>query len=129
MLQHKHIIIRAEVKQPPQDIRKVKKWLRKLVKAIGMRPLGRPTAVYVNKEENKGITAVQCIETSHIALHCWDEVSPAIVQLDVYTCGTLDKEIVLLFLDEFDPVKVDHAIIDRANFIDIKKEKVERVRL
>ena len=129
MLQHKHIIIRAEVKQPPQDIRKVKKWLRKLVKAIGMRPLGRPTAVYVNKEENKGITAVQCIETSHIALHCWDEVSPAIVQLDVYTCGTLDKEIVLLFLDEFDPVKVDHAIIDRADFIDIKKEKVERVKL
>lgn len=129
MLQHKHIIIRAEVKQPPQDIRKVKKWLRKLVKAIGMRPLGRPTAVYVNKEENKGITAVQCIETSHIALHCWDEVSPAIVQLDVYTCGTLDKEIVLLFLDEFDTVKVDHAIIDRADFIDIKKEKVERVRL
>ena len=129
MLQHKHIIIRAEVKQPPQDIRKVKKWLRKLVKAIGMRPLGRPTAVYVNKEENKGITAVQCIETSHIALHCLDEVSPAIVQLDVYTCGTLDKEIVLLFLDEFDPVKVDHAIIDRANFIDIKKKKVERVRL
>lgn len=129
MLQHKHIIIRAEVKQPPQDIRKVKKWLRKLVKAIGMRPLGRPTAVYVNKEENKGITAVQCIETSHIALHCWDEVSPAIVQLDVYTCGTLDKEIVLLFLDEFDTVKVDHAIIDRADFIDIKKEKVERVKL
>ena len=129
MLQHKHIIIRAEVKQPPQDIRKVKKWLRKLIKAIGMRPLGRPTAVYVNKEENKGITAVQCIETSHIALHCWDEVSPAIVQLDVYTCGTLDKEIVLLFLDEFDPVKVDHAIIDRADFIDIKKEKVERVKL
>lgn len=129
MLQHKHIIIRAEVKQPPQDIRKVKKWLRKLVKAIGMRPLGRPTAVYVNKEENKGITAVQCIETSHIALHCWDEVSPAIVQLDVYTCGTLDKEIVLLFLDEFNPVKVDHAIIDRADFIDIKKEKVERVKL
>ena len=127
MLQHKHIIIRAEVKQPPQDIRKVKKWLRKLVKAIGMRPLGRPTAVYVNKEENKGITAVQCIETSHIALHCWDEVSPAIVQLDVYTCGTLDKEIVLLFLDEFDPVKVDHAIIDRADFIDIKKEKVEEL--
>ena len=129
MLQHKHIIIRAEVKQPPQDIRKVKKWLRKLVKAIGMRPLGRPTAVFVNKEENKGITAVQCIETSHIALHCWDEVSPAIVQLDVYTCGTLDKEIVLLFLDEFDPVKVEHAIIDRADFIDIKKEKVERVKL
>ena len=122
-MEHKHIIIRAEVNKPPQDIRKVKKWLRKLVKAIGMRPLGRPTAVYVDTENNKGITAVQCIETSHIALHCWDEVSPAIVQLDVYTCGNLDKEIVLLFLDDFEPIKVDHAIIDRAEFIDILKKK------
>ena len=127
-MEHKHIIIRAEVNNPPQDIRKVKKWLRKLVKAIGMRPLGRPTAVYVDKEKNKGITAVQCIDTSHIALHCWDEVSPAIVQLDVYTCGSLDKEIVLLFLDDFEPTKVDHAVIDRAEFIDILKKK-ERVRL
>ena len=127
-MEHKHIIIRAEVNKPPQDIRKVKKWLRKLVKAIGMRPLGRPTAVYVDTENNKGITAVQCIETSHIALHCWDEVSPAIVQLDVYTCGSLDKEIVLLFSDDFEPTKVDHAVIDRAEFIDILKKK-ERVRL
>ena len=127
-MEHKHIIIRAEVNKPPQDIRIVKKWLRKLVKAIGMRPLGRPTAVYVDTENNKGITAVQCIETSHIALHCWDEVSPAIVQLDVYTCGSLDKEIVLLFLDDFEPTKVDHAVIDRAEFIDILKKK-ERVRL
>ena len=127
-MEHKHIIIRAEVNKPPQDIRKVKKWLRKLVKAIGMRPLGRPSAVYVNTENNKGITAVQCIETSHIALHCWDEVFPAIVQLDVYTCSSLDKEIVLLFLDDFEPVKVDYAMIDRAEFIDILKKK-ERVRL
>ena len=127
-MEHKHIIIRAEVNKPPQDIRKVKKWLRKLVKAIGMRPLGRPTAVYVDTENNKGITAVQCIETSHIALHCWDEVFPAIVQLDVYTCSSLDKEIVLLFLDDFEPVKVDYAMIDRAEFIDILKKK-ERVRL
>ena len=127
-MEHKHIIIRAEVNKPPQDIRKVKKWLRKLIKAIGMRPLGRPSAVYVNTENNKGITAVQCIETSHIALHCWDEVSPAIVQLDVYTCGSLDKEIVLLFLDDFEPVKVDYAMIDRAEFINILKKK-ERVRL
>ena len=127
-MEHKHIIIRAEVNKPPQDIRKVKKWLRKWVKAIGMRPLGRPTAVYVDTENNKGITAVQCIETSHIALHCWDEVFPAIVQLDVYTCSSLDKEIVLLFLDDFEPVKVDYAMIDRAEFIDILKKK-ERVRL
>ena len=93
-----------------------------------MRPLGKPTAVYVNKIDNKGITAVQCIETSHIALHCWDETSPAVLQLDVYTCSNLDKEIVLLFLDEFEPVKVDYAVIDRAEFIDILKKK-ERVRL
>ena len=129
MTHHKHIIIRAELNLPPQDIRYIKKWVRKLVKAIGMRPLGKPTAVYSNKEGNRGLTCVQCIDTSHIALHVWDETSPAIAQLDVYTCGELDKEIVLLFLDDFEPTKVSHTIIDRAEFIDVKTNKIERVKL
>ena len=123
-MEHKHIIIRAEVNKPPQDIRKVKKWLRKLVKAIGMRPLGRPTAVYVDTENNKGITAVQCIETSHIALHCWDEVSPAIVQLDVYTCSELDPQVVFDALDKWDPVKIDYKYLDReSQLIDVLDNK------
>ena len=36
---------------------------------------------------NRGVTAFAIIETSHIAMHIWDEPNPALVQLDVYTCA------------------------------------------
>jgi len=36
---------------------------------------------------NQGLTSVTIIETSHIAVHVWDEVSPALMQMDVYSCA------------------------------------------
>ena len=125
---HKHLIIRAEANRVPTDEKQLTEWLKDFIDYIDMKILMGPYVKYCNVEGNRGITGIAVIETSHIALHCWDEVSPAIVQLDVYTCGSLDKEIVLLFLDDFEPTKVDHAVIDRAEFIDILKKK-ERVRL
>lgn len=122
-MEHRHIIIRAEVKQPPTDIRKIKKWIKKLILSIGMKRLGQPIAVYCNKEGNRGLTCVSCIETSHIAMHSWDETSPSIVQLDVYTCSTLDKEVVFKYLDEFDPINLSYAILDRKNLIKVEEEK------
>ena len=56
MLEHKHIIIRATVKNPPTDVEFIKKWIQKLVKNINMKLLGDTVAVYVNKEGNKGLT-------------------------------------------------------------------------
>jgi S-adenosylmethionine/arginine decarboxylase-like enzyme len=120
MLEHKHIIIRATVKTPPTDVEFIKKWIQKLVKNINMKPLGDTVAVYVNKEGNKGLTCVQCIETSHIAFHSWDEDAPAVVQLDVYTCGSLNKQTVFDALEEFEPIAINYLTLDRANFIEVK---------
>jgi S-adenosylmethionine/arginine decarboxylase-like enzyme len=122
-MEHRHIIIRAEVNNPPTDIRKIKKWIKKLILSIGMKRLGQPIAVYCNKEGNRGLTCVSCIETSHIAMHSWDETSPSIVQLDVYTCSTLDKEVVFKYLNEFDPINLSYAILDRKNLIKVEEEK------
>jgi S-adenosylmethionine/arginine decarboxylase-like enzyme len=122
-MEHRHIIIRAEVNNPPTDIRKIKKWIKKLILSIGMKRLGQPIAVYCNKEGNRGLTCVSCIETSHIAMHSWDETSPSIVQLDVYTCSTLDKEVVFKYLNEFDPMNLSYAILDRKNLIKVEEEK------
>jgi S-adenosylmethionine/arginine decarboxylase-like enzyme len=122
-MEHRHIIIRAEANNPPTDIRKIKKWIKKLILSIGMKRLGQPIAVYCNKEGNRGLTCVSCIETSHIAMHSWDETSPSIVQLDVYTCSTLDKEVVFKYLDEFDPINLSYAILDRKNLIKVEEEK------
>jgi S-adenosylmethionine/arginine decarboxylase-like enzyme len=86
---HKHLLIRSEVKNPPgeNDLEAVKDWMRDLIKTIDMKLLAGPYCEYVKVEGNSGITAVSIIETSHIAMHVWDEVSPALLQLDVYTCG------------------------------------------
>lgn len=120
MLEHKHIIIRATVKEPPKDTEVIKQWIRKLIKDIDMKPLGDTVAVYVDKEGNRGLTCVQCIETSHVAFHSWDEDSPAVVQLDVYTCGTLRKQVVFDALETFKPIEINYLTLDREKFIEVK---------
>lgn len=113
VLEHKHLIVRAELNNPPYSVYDIKKWMEKLVKQIDMNILMGPYAVYSDMEGNKGLTAVTIIETSHIALHVWDEVEPALMQLDVYTCSKLNIEDVFEAIKEFEPVKVEYKYIDR----------------
>ena len=113
ILEHKHLIVRAELNYPPYNVTDIKQWMRDLVDHIGMNILMGPYAVYSDMEGNQGLTAVTIIETSHIAMHVWDEVQPAIMQLDVYTCSTLDINDVFEAIEEFEPVKVEYKYIDR----------------
>ena len=122
MLEHKHILIRANVKRPPMQIDTIKAWVRNLVSKLDMKPLGETVAVYVDKKGNRGLTCIQAIETSHIALHSWDEDSPSVIQLDVYTCSKLNKEIVFKALDKFEPIKIDYLTLDREKYLDIKNK-------
>jgi S-adenosylmethionine/arginine decarboxylase-like enzyme len=113
ILEHKHLIVRAELNDPPYNATDIKEWMRKLVDQIGMNILMGPYAIYSDMEGNKGLTAVTIIETSHIAMHVWDEVQPALMQLDVYTCSTLDIADVFKAIEVFQPVKVEYKYIDR----------------
>lgn len=121
MLVHKHLIIRAEVANPPKDAKYVSEiWLPELIKTIGMKVLMGPYSIYHDMPGNRGLTAVAIIETSHIALHVWDEDDPAMLQLDVYTCGPLDPVLVSTALEDFEPVKVEMKYLDREhNLIEI----------
>jgi S-adenosylmethionine/arginine decarboxylase-like enzyme len=113
-LYHKHLIIRAEVNKPlvsPEYV--TKEWIPTLIDRIGMKILMGPFATYLDKAGNRGLTAVTIIETSHIAMHIWDEPSPALVQLDVYTCGPLDPYEVVESLVEMEPVSVSMKYLDR----------------
>ena len=113
MLQHKHLIVRSEITNPPTDEDQIVTWARKLIESIGMKIMMGPYAKYCDMEGNRGITCVTIIETSHVALHIWDEDSPSLLQLDVYTCGDLDKKIVFNAIKEFDPIKTDFKYLDR----------------
>ena len=113
ILQHKHIIIRAEVSEPITKRNKAIKFLNRIIKAIGMKAMYGPTATYCKMLGNRGVTAFAIIETSHIALHIWDEVNPALVQLDVYSCSDFEPKKVLDILQELKPTKVEHKYLDR----------------
>jgi S-adenosylmethionine/arginine decarboxylase-like enzyme len=113
ILEHKHLIIRAELKNPPKCAEAIQDWMKLLVDKIGMKILMGPYAVYSDMVGNQGLTAVTIIETSHIAMHVWDEVDPALMQLDVYTCSTLNVDDVFLALSDFIPVNVEFKYIDR----------------
>ncbi len=112
-LVHKHLIVRAEVNLPPKDETHAKQFLRELIEGIRMRILFGPEARYVDVVGNRGLTCFAIIETSHVVMHTWDECDPAMIQLDVYTCGELDTDVVFDFLKQFDPVKIDYKYLDR----------------
>ena len=73
--QHKHLIVRADIGWCPQEenLNIISDWIRSLIKKIDMKLLSGPYTTYVNEKDNKGMTSVAIIETSHIALHIWDE--------------------------------------------------------
>jgi len=112
-VEHKHLIVRAEVKKPPTDQKWAHAWLTELVSKIGMQICQGPITTYLNVPGNRGLTGIVIIETSHIALHCWDETDPGLLQLDVYTCGPLPTEIIFNEIKQFEPVKIEYKFLDR----------------
>lgn len=113
MIVHRHLIIRAEVEKAPVDTEWTKTWLQSLVAKIGMKVCAGPIAAYVDMPGNRGLTAVVIIETSHIALHCWDESTPQLMQFDVYTCGPFNPQDIIDELHQFGLVKLDYKYLDR----------------
>lgn len=113
MIEHKHLIIRAKVKNPPKHVIATEQWFRELIAKIGMKLLRGPIGAYVEVPGNKGLTMVAVIETSHIAMHVWDEEDPALMQLDVYTCGAFDPLIVFSELEQFGVIERQFLYLDR----------------
>ena len=87
-----------------------------------------PYVKYCDTPGNRGITGVAVIETSHIALHVWDETEPAIMQFDVYSCSEFDPyKIADKLQADFDVVKLDYKYLNRETElkpIRLKKDKL-----
>ena len=120
--QHKHLIVRADIGWCPnqEDLNKISDWIRSLIKKINMNLLAGPYTTYVNELGNKGMTSVAIIETSHVALHIWDEVNPGLMQLDVYSCANFNPKDIFNKIDDlFKTIKMEYKFLDR------EKELVE----
>ena len=114
LLIHKHLIIRAEVKNPPKNEEQLTEWLRNFITFIDMKVLMSPYVKYCNTEGNRGITALAVIQTNHIAMHVWDETDRGIMQFDVYSCSEFDPyKIADKLQADFDVVKLDYKFLNR----------------
>jgi S-adenosylmethionine/arginine decarboxylase-like enzyme len=114
LLIHKHLIIRAEVNNPPKDVDKLTEWLKDFIASINMKVMLGPYVAYCNNEGNRGITGVAVIETSHIAIHVWDEPVPALMQIDIYSCAEFNPYLIADKLKkDFDVVKMDYKFLNR----------------
>ena len=111
---HKHLIIRAEANKVPTDEEILIHWLKEFIDFIGMKILMGPYVKYCKMEGNRGITGIAVIETSHIAIHIWDEPVPALIQMDVYSCADFDPyKIANKIKEDFNVVKIDYKYLNR----------------
>jgi S-adenosylmethionine/arginine decarboxylase-like enzyme len=111
---HKHLILRAEVNNPPKDVERLTQWFKEFIESINMKIMMGPYVAYCDKPGNRGITAISVIETSHIAMHVWDEPVPAMMQLDVYSCAEFNPYLIAEKLKkDFDVTKLDYKFLNR----------------
>lgn len=110
-LQHKHLLIHSYCNNPIIDPDIIRQWLLDLVNKINMKVLDGPIAKYCDMKGNEGVSAAVIIETSHIVIHTWS--CDGSVQLDVYSCKDVDKDIIFQHLKVMQPIKTYWKFLDR----------------
>jgi S-adenosylmethionine/arginine decarboxylase-like enzyme len=114
--EHKHVIVRAYVNNPPINASALSEWCTDVISSVGMKCIGGPLVVHSDMEGNAGYTAVAILDFSHLAIHSWDEISPALIEFDLFSCKNFDIETVLTKLNEFGIVSYSTLIVDRDDF-------------
>lgn len=121
IIYHKHLLVNAKITKPMTSPEEGINFLTQLVNKIGMKILQGPFATYVDVPGNRGLTGIVLIETSHIAFHMWDEQDPALLQFDLYTCGTLEyKNVLNAIQQKFQPTEMEYLLLDREKGFDIQ---------
>lgn len=120
LLEHRHYIIRAEIDNGENiyNLDLIEQWMKDLIKQIEMEILIPPAAKYCDEKNNRGVTAIAAIKTSHMAIHIWDELDPAVMQFDLYSCKGFDEKAVVDLIDEtFGLHSYVSIMLDRETFI------------
>lgn len=124
LLEHRHLIVRAEVKYPPINPKFMENWMSDMVKAIGMQELCKPRAIYSDMIGNRGLTCDVILNTSNAVIHTWDEVDPGLFMIDVYSCAHFDPKIIFELLEIFGPTKIEFMFLDRKNGLELLNKGV-----
>jgi len=114
--EHKHVIVRAYVNNPPKDKEQLSEWCKNVISDVEMKLIGGPLVVYSDMKGNEGYTAVAILDFSHLAIHTWDNISPALIEFDLFSCKDFDINLVMKRLDEFEINSYSNLIVDRDDF-------------
>lgn len=118
---HQHLILTGHITNPPTNCEYITDWLIELVKKIDMKILMGPISTYSDMAGNRGLTGVVVIETSHIAVHVWDECNPALIELDIFSCKDFNIDTVVQHMKEFGLNSINFKSIDRTKSLTEEK--------
>ena len=110
---HKHIIVSALVNKPPSTTDDVKEFLSSMISKVGMECISGPYAEMVEDEGNEAPTGVAILSTSHCAVHVWTHVSPARMEVDLYSCKDFNPTDIVKMIKEFDAHEIKCKFLDR----------------
>ena len=119
MLKHKHLILALDCKYPPKDAEEMNAFISFLIKRVDMSIakaptlLSNPMSYYCAAPGNEGVTGVGILETSHTAIHSWDNEFPAKVQVDLYSCKEFDIPFVISLCNSFGIIRGSYLVLDR----------------
>jgi S-adenosylmethionine/arginine decarboxylase-like enzyme len=113
LLFHQHLLVKAYVETPPRSEETLNQWLRDVVAAVRMNVCIEPRSFYVDIPGNEGLTGQIGLSTSHLSIHIWDEVQPAMVQCDLYSCSCFETKEVLDMLRPWGLLGYEAMTIDR----------------
>lgn len=116
MLSHwgKHMIVNARHCCPVAigSPRIIEQFLADMVKKIDMKAYGRPLIERFGEGNKAGYTAIQLIETSHLALHLCNESGDG--YFDIYSCKNYDEYVAKAVIQQwFKPHQMDMKIVLR----------------
>jgi hypothetical protein len=103
-MEHKHLIIRAELENPPVDQQAVEAWITKLGEGV-LHTVVTP----------EGIVGTVVGETSLIAARFWNS-SPTLLQMDVFA-SKINPTDVFDEIERFGVISKSFLFLDRTNAI------------
>ena len=116
---HKHLLITAIIENPPHTEEQGNQWLQELVQILNMNTFLQPISKYDNTIDNKGLTGIVGLTTSHCSFHCWevsDSIPEAFINVDVYSCKDFDPNVVIAHLEMFRIKSIVWDMVDRNPF-------------
>lgn len=114
MILHNQLLLNGYSNTPMTDTEELNKWLTQIVSEIGMKITMDARSFYVDKKGNRGLTGVVGLQTSHAAVHVWDEDKPAGFQFDLYTCSHLPTEkVIKLLVKDWDLISYKYLVLER----------------